>query len=764
MNLYYNTVREKASNTLYPRCKTISSIDDLKEVVSHDHVCALYKDNRRKKDNFVQADCTMLDIDNTDSDDESKWITPADIAKAFKNVRFFIVYSRNHMKSKDGRKPRPKFHVYFHHKIISDLKEYEKLKNDVCNYFPAFDDNAKDAARFFFGVQNPQIEYFKGNITLTDFMDKRSICSTEEKSSVTLPTKNTFIPQGQRNTSLHRFACRVLTRQGNNDTAYQSFIEESKKCKPPLGQKELNSIWKSAYKYYMEHIQNSSDYIPPKQYSKTAVAPNLKPDDFTDLGQAKVFYKEYGEKLRYSLATGFLFYTGRVWKEGTLKAQGFAQELTERQLKEVTLLLRKVQNDENNAALNNDSSARKEADNTEKNIKQYRRFILKNRDSQRISAVLKEIQPSIEISTDELDTDGFLLNTPVGTIDLKSKRIHPHNPNAYCTKITAVRPSDKGKELFMNFLKNITCEDSELQEYLQLVVGMCAIGKVFCENLIIAYGTGKNGKSTFFNLLAQVLGDYSGSLSAETLTSECRKNKSPEYAELCGKRLVISSELEDDTSLNTAIMKKLCSTDRIYAEKKYKAPFDFKPTHTLILCTNHLPRIYTSDNGTWRRIIIIPFHAVIENSTEMKNYADYLFENAGEAVLSWIIEGAEKFINTNYNLIQPKCVQQAIDNYRNENDWLHNYLSERCEIGKEFTQQSGKLYHDYRNYCKDTGTPTKNNATFNRAIQNAGFMTKKTNKGKFIYGLKLLPFDNFQLPVMTSDREFETFTEEEVVF
>ena len=92
MTLYYNTVREKANNTLYPRCKTISSVDDLKEVVSHDHVCAQYKDNRRKKDNFIQTDCTMLDIDNTDSDDESKWITPVDIKKAFKNVRFFIAY------------------------------------------------------------------------------------------------------------------------------------------------------------------------------------------------------------------------------------------------------------------------------------------------------------------------------------------------------------------------------------------------------------------------------------------------------------------------------------------------------------------------------------------------------------------------------------------------------------------------------------------------------------------------------------------------
>lgn len=765
MTLYYNTVREKANNTLYPCCKTISSVDDLKEVVSHDHVCAQYEDNRRKKDNFIQTDCTMLDIDNTDSDDESKWITPADIAKAFKNVSFFIVYSRNHMKSKGGRKPRPKFHVYFQHEIISDLKEYENLKNNVCNYFPSFDANAKDAARFFFGVENPQIEYFDGNITLTDFMGRRSICRAEEKLSVILPTKsNGFIPQGQRNISLYRFAHHILNCQGDSDTAYQAFIEESKKCKPPLEQKELNSIWKSAYKRYMEHIRNSPDYIPSKQYSKTAVAPNLKPDDFTDLGQAKVFFKEYGERIRSSLATGFLFYTGKVWKEGTLKAQGLAQELTERQLKEVTLLLRKIQNDENNAALNNDSSARKEADNAEKNIKQYRKFILKNRDSQRISAVLKEIQPSIEISTDELDTDGFLLNTPVGTIDLKNHEIRPHNPSDYCTKITAVSPSDKGKELFMKFLKSITCEDNELQEYLQLVVGMCAIGKVFCENLIIAYGTGKNGKSTFFNLLSQVLGDYSGSLSAETLTSECRKNKSPEYAELCGKRLVISSELEDDTSLNTSIMKKLCSTDRIYAEKKYKAPFDFKPTHTLILCTNHLPRVYTSDNGTWRRLIIIPFQAVIENSTEIKNYADYLFKNAGEAVLSWVIEGAEKFINANYNLILPKCVQQAVENYRNENDWLHNYLSERCETGKEFIQQSGELYSDYRSYCRETGQPVKSNAIFNRAIQNAGFRAKKTNKGKFIYGLKLLPFDYFQLPVTASDKEFKTFAEEDVVF
>ena len=43
--------------------------------------------------------------------------------------------------------------------------------------------------------------------------------------------------------------------------------------------------------------------------------------------------------------------------------------------------------------------------------------------------------------------------------------------------------------------------------------------------------------------------------------------------------------------LNTATVKQLCSTDEIQAEKKYKAPFHFVPSHTLVLYTNHLPKV-----------------------------------------------------------------------------------------------------------------------------------------------------------------------------
>ena len=85
-------------------------------------------------------------------------------------------------------------------------------------------------------------------------------------------------------------------------------------------------------------------------------------------------------------------------------------------------------------------------------------------------------------------------------------------------------PGSENADIFAAFMERVTCGDQELQLYLQEVAGMCAVGKVLRENLIIAYGEGGNGKSTLFNLLAHVLGDYSGRLSAETLTANCRRN------------------------------------------------------------------------------------------------------------------------------------------------------------------------------------------------------------------------------------------------
>jgi putative DNA primase/helicase len=139
-----------------------------------------------------------------------------------------------------------------------------------------------------------------------------------------------------------------------------------------------------------------------------------------------------------------------------------------------------------------------------------------------------------------------------------------------------------------------------------MICGLAAIGKVFVEALIISYGCGRNGKSTFWNAISRVLGLYSGNISADTLTVGCRRNIKPEMAEVKGKRLLIAAEMQEGARLNDSTVKQLCSTDDVFAEKKYKDPFSFTPCHTLVLYTNHLPKVSASDDGIWRRLIVIP--------------------------------------------------------------------------------------------------------------------------------------------------------------
>lgn len=345
----------------------------------------------------------------------------------------------------------------------------------------------------------------------------------------------------------------------------------------------------------------------------------------------------------------------------------------------------------------------------------------------------------LEVEQRYLDADEFLLNTPSCTYDLRHglDLAIEHNPEHLITKQTTVNPSDDGMDIWKSALDTFFLGDDTLIDYVQRMVGLSAIGKVYVEALIIAYGEGRNGKSTFWNVVARVLGTYSGNISADMLTVGCRRNVKPELAEAKGKRMLIASELEEGMRLNTANVKQLCSTDEIYAEKKYKDPFSYTPTHTLVLYTNHLPKVGAIDKGTWRRLIVIPFDATIEGNADIKNYADYLFEHASGAILSWVIEGSKKVIKDNYKITPPQKVCDAIEHYRDSNDWLSYFLSERCEIDSSYIAKSGEVYNEYRIFCTQMGEYIRSTTDFYTALETVGFEKFRDRNGRYIKGLKL---------------------------
>ena len=343
----------------------------------------------------------------------------------------------------------------------------------------------------------------------------------------------------------------------------------------------------------------------------------------------------------------------------------------------------------------------------------------------------------LEMLPTDFDVDENLLNCPDGTWDLHTGERHDHDPSDYITRMTAFAPGEEGKELWASALDTFFRSDPDLISYVQQIVGLAAIGAVYQEAMVIAYGDGSNGKSTFWNTISAVMGSYSGSISADALTVGCRRNVRPELAEVKGKRLLIASELEEGTRLSTSVVKQLCSTDEISAEKKYKDPFRFRPTHTLVLYTNHLPKVGASDRGIWRRLIVIPFNAVITGKSDVKNYSKYLLEHAGPAVMQWIIDGAKAVIANNYVPAVPDCVRSAIESYRGDNDWLSHFLDDCCEIRDDAREKSGELYSAYRAYSARTGEYARSTTDFYKAIEQRGFVRHRNSRGVLVYGLCL---------------------------
>lgn len=172
-------------------------------------------------------------------------------------------------------------------------------------------------------------------------------------------------------------------------------------------------------------------------------------------------------------------------------------------------------------------------------------------------------------------------------------------------------------------------------------------------------------------------------------------------------------------------------------EKKYQDPFDFIPSHTVVLYTNHLPKVGACDEGTWRRLIVIPFLANIKANSDIKNYSEYLYENAAPAIMSWIIEGAKKVVAHGYKTTKPKVVTEAIAAYRNMNDWMSHFLDECCETGDGLENKSGELYEEYRAYCLRTGEYTRSNADFALELGKRGFNRKRKNSGMWVQGIRI---------------------------
>lgn len=293
--------------------------------------------------------------------------------------------------------------------------------------------------------------------------------------------------------------------------------------------------------------------------------------------------------------------------------------------------------------------------------------------------------------------------------------------------------------LFYQFINQVL-PDRHLQDMLQMFLGATFVDrkKVKIEHLVILLGKGSNGKSVIQQVVRGVLGDeYVSTMEVGRLCSRGNDGDSA-VAEINGKRLNYCTEMEQtDFYKKSARLKAIISGEKVPARRLYGFPFYATNIPLLMANANAVPVFNRKDDALVRRIYVIPFNVVIPPEHQNKTLNDELVDEY-PAILNWILEGRDKFINNNYCLPEAITYDKIVEEDRRMLNSaikfmsLHGYKShiEGVEVAPVTWKTLTELYRHYERWCDANGLMPMGKGTFsNVLVDDGGFRRERKAKG-----------------------------------
>lgn len=282
----------------------------------------------------------------------------------------------------------------------------------------------------------------------------------------------------------------------------------------------------------------------------------------------------------------------------------------------------------------------------------------------------------------ETDTDPWLLNCANGTLDLRTLELRDADPRDLITKQTRAAYEPGAQSSRWNDFLESSLPDVAVRDFLQRYAGMSLIGRVLEHVLVVATGTGRNGKSVLAEALANTFGDYAVHAANDLLIASRHGGKSAgelaQMMQLRGARWAVMSEIERGSKLAESTMKALTGGDTINAKHMGQNPITFVPSHSFFMLTNDLPEVDPRAQAVWARLRVVPFEVSFEGREDTTLTVD--LETQLEAILCWAVEGLAKYQQQG-RLTAPTKVLATTDQYRDQNDALTQFLAEECVIG-----------------------------------------------------------------------------------
>ncbi len=369
-------------------------------------------------------------------------------------------------------------------------------------------------------------------------------------------------------------------------------------------------------------------------------------------------------------------------------------------------------------------------------LQNYQKHMKKTRSHSAKENMIKEFQHLVPISPSELDTHKTLVNAQNGIADLETGVVSSHNAKLYMTRMlgTTIPENPKYPVRWTAFLEDIFGGDKELIRYIQKALGYCLSGLTTEQCVFFLYGNGRNGKSTFLEIVRLILGEYATNIQPESiLIRNMSSSANTDIARLKGARLVTSVEPNEGMRLNEGLIKQLTGDDMVTARKLYGDEFEFRPQFKLWLATNHKPAIRGTDVGIWRRIHVIPFTKVIPEDKVDKNLSEKLQQELPD-ILAWMLKGYRLWRYE--GLDKPKAILDSVKEYQTEMDVLSSFIeSEYCTSGGEV--KASQIYAVYCQWASENNEYKMPSRKFGIEMSKR-FNKRKTNGNVVYMGISLV--------------------------
>lgn len=351
---------------------------------------------------------------------------------------------------------------------------------------------------------------------------------------------------------------------------------------------------------------------------------------------------------------------------------------------------------------------------------------------------LAKSEPGMGISADSLDAQPELLGVRNGVVNLRTGRLRANAPSLYITKYVEYdyRPIATCP-LFKRFLDDVFQGDGATIDAAQRLAGLTTTGRSDEEVIVFCVGTGANGKSIFGNVISKIFGQYSMTAPPSLLAARRVDDHSArsDLAMLHGARLVSINELPGGMMLDENVAKQLAGREPISARFLYKEHFTFQPGFTPWVRTNHRPIIKGTDNGIWRRLVIVPFRRTFAPE-EQDNDLERKLMTEAEGILAWMVDGAKLYLAT--GLQHSGAMKAEVAQYRSDSDLLGEFLSDNTVVCATAEVDQREFYTRYKLWCESSGLRPVSRRVLNEQLTERSVGQRKSGSARYYTGVKLL--------------------------